>query len=487
MSWNTVPNLFLFRSLRARLVLGYTVVLFLSILGLSAAFYYQIRKNIDTAAQDFLKNEFDMIVTLLEKEAYGIRELSNFLSKKTLLAKGPYPLSYALYDGRRQLIARSEQFATDESFLKEVDGKFGDRQGTSFIKKVKEPKGKEPPQGVLFLMTGSFKDAAGTVFYLQLGLHGARIFETFLGSIHKTTLIMLPITLIVVVLGGFLLTHRLLLPISELAKSAKNLSITDFSRGLPIRGTGDEIDHLSVTFNDVFKRLSASYQRIVQFTADASHELRLPITAIKGEAEIVLERERSLEEYRKTLGNIIEEMDRLSLMIGKLLRLARADSGADHLEKSNVHLYPLLKKMLEFLTPLYEGKKLEVSLKQEGPDEFYGDQDRLEELFSSLLENAIKFTPSGGRIDLLIQGHPQELCVDIRDTGIGIAPEEQQKIFERFYRVDKSRARSEGSSGLGLSIAESIVLAHGGKITVESSLGQGSCFHIILPHRPPRS
>lgn len=477
MSWKRVRSGPWIRSLRARLVAGYTLVLLLSITGLSAIFYVQVKHAMMQAAREFLKSEYRLIGTLFEREGTTSEELSRALSRRMLVDRGPYPLSYALYDRQAHLVARSEGFTADEELVKHRATVLADREQPLLSER------RDPERGTVLLVTGVVGDLPEGSWYLQLGLPADAVVQKPMASIRQTLLILFPLVLVVVIGGGLWLTTRLLAPVSKLNESAKALSLTDLGGSLPIQGTGDELDELAMTFNQAFRRLRDSYQRVVQFTADASHELRLPITAMKGEAEVVLERERSVEEYRKVLTSVIEEMDRLSRMTGHLLQLARSDSGADRLTLDTTSLGELLRGLVGFYEPLTAEKRLHVTVRQDGPAELVADRSKLSQLFSNLLENAIKYTPEGGRVELVVKGSDTECRVDVCDTGVGIAPEEHGKIFERFYRVDKSRSRTQGGSGLGLSIAESIATAHGGRITVESAPGKGSRFSVTLPRR----
>jgi heavy metal sensor kinase len=449
----------IFKSLGSRLVAGYIFFLFLTLLIIPVFYYFAVKQEMIRNARLFLAGELGTTASFFSRELKSREAISRFLSQKKLFLKGPYEIHYALFDREGLLIAKSEGFQEDDLSV----GRTGAGQKDPFYR-----------------LSQRFQDSAGETFSLQLGLLKRSVTGPLI-PFFRVSLFVIPAALILAVLGGILLTRRNLAPIQKLTQAARELSLQDPKRELPLSGTGDELDELAETFNRVFRRLRTSYEQIVQFTADASHELRLPITAIKGEAEIVLERERNLEEYRKVLMSIIEEFDRLSQLTHKLLVLARSDSGKDALEKETVDLRELLSKLTEFYRPLAEEKDLRIFFEGKETGSLSADPYKLQELFSNLIENAIKYTKPGGQVSLGFSKAGSEYRVSVTDSGIGIPPGEQAKIFERFYRVDRSRAREEGGMGLGLSIAESIARAHGGRILVESALGKGSIFTVVLP------
>jgi heavy metal sensor kinase len=392
--------------------------------------------------------------------------------------KGMHKINYALFDDKGFLIASSKNFMEDQKSIDTLREllKMGDHPEVH-EKSIKNIEGKK-----IILISSVFQqNIDGKKFFIQFGIDLLSNRET-LKMMLKTFFMAIPIVLIFVFIGGFILTGRILSQISNLTRAARNLSLTDQNQKLPLSGTGDELDQMAQTFNSVYARLRESYQRIVSFTADASHELRLPISAIKGEAEVVLESERSLKEYQRVLQGIIEEMDNLTRMLARLLMLARADSGEEQLVMEKIELRNLVDKIVEFYRPLAESKDISIYLKSEINDIYIqADKLKLQQLFSNLIENAIKYNVRNGKITVNLATSNEECKISISDTGIGIAKEEQEKIFGRFYRVDKSRSRSEGSAGLGLSIVEVIIKEHNGSITVESKPGKGSCFTVIFP------
>ncbi|MFH1877279.1 MAG: ATP-binding protein [Candidatus Omnitrophota bacterium] len=512
------------RSIRTRLIAGYTLVLLISIFLLYAYFYLQINSMLDTAAKKYLKSELDTTIDLILDSGYTRADLSNLLSKQTILQKGPYKISYALFNGDGLLLARSGNFFEDQKSVEAAqkslspDAKLledGVSRGTGrknvllaagvlrnpyekvFLLQFEEVFHRyfkrDPASDVIehsmrnaggkkvLLTTQAFRNNDGNVYYLQFGLDSPGNRQAML-ILSKVVFFATPAIFIVALTGGIFLTNGILSQISGLRKAAGELLSPDKKALLPVRGTGDELDELAEAFNAVFMQREEAYQRIVGFTADASHELRLPITAIKGEAEVILERERRIEEYQKVLGSIIEEFDRLTKMINRLLLLTRADSGEDKPVFEEVDLKDMIFRLVEFYKALAELKNISFTFEtNEKEARIRADSLKLPELFSNLIENAIKYTPENGQIKISLFKMPGRYEINITDTGIGIPQEEQGKVFERFYRVDKARSRGEGGAGLGLSIAEMIARAHNGAITLKSAPNEGSCFTVMLP------
>jgi len=250
---------------------------------------------------------------------------------------------------------------------------------------------------------------------------------------------------------------------------------------LKSRQSGDELDHLITTLNEMISRLEDSFKRISQFTADVSHELRTPISAMKGEAELLLSKPRPTKEYRRALVTYIKKLDFFTRMINDLILLSKFDSNEAGLKMVRIKLNELLSNLWELFGVLAEQKGIACNLGKIEHADVLGDRTRLQQLFTNIIDNAIKFTPSGGHVDIALQKDGGFAKVSIRDTGIGIPEEASEHIFQRFYRVDKSRTNEIGEMGLGLSICQWIVKAHHGTIEVESALGKGSRFVVSLP------
>ncbi len=301
-----------------------------------------------------------------------------------------------------------------------------------------------------------------------------------LDRLRSVLVLAIPLTLIIAGAGGVFLARRALKPVDEIASTAIEIEETDLSRRIPVR-TKDELGRLSSVLNQMIERLQRAFKRQQEFTGDASHELRSPLSVIQAESTLALERERSASEYRKSLEVIAQESVHMSTMIDQLLTLARADAGSERMQFEEFDLSALLNEVASNARLLAQGK--EIVLEFSGSDHLvvYGDRGRLKELFANLLDNAIRYTAEGGRVSLSSTSRDGWAIIFITDTGIGIAAPDLPFIFERFYRVDKARSRAEGGSGLGLAICRHITDSHGGSIKVESEPGKGSTFTVRLP------
>jgi signal transduction histidine kinase len=227
--------------------------------------------------------------------------------------------------------------------------------------------------------------------------------------------------------------------------------------------------------------LESSFNRTKQFTADASHELRTPLTILKGETEIALKTEKTVEGLKAVLKSNLEEINHLVDMVKKLLFLSKEDVKTGDMPMETIELDKLLLEKYQQTKVLAEEKGVTMSLLRNDRVRVKGDPYRLKELLLNLIENAVKYTPAGGDVALTLEGSNGFAKIIVADTGIGISKEDCPRVFDRFYRVDKSRVRSEGGSGLGLNICKQIVEAHKGGITLESELGKGSSFIVQLP------
>ncbi len=302
--------------------------------------------------------------------------------------------------------------------------------------------------------------------------------ESFEGIL---VLLALP-SLLLAALGGLWLSGRALSPVDRITSQARRISISNLETRLQPPAAKDELQRLVVTLNEMLERIDSAVKRMVQFTADASHELRAPLTLIYTAAEFSLRRERTREELLNAMRHILRESGRTSRMVDDLLLLARADSGRDSSMQAPVDLCVSARSAVEQVIILAEPKGIEVNSRiPEAAAIVEGDEAALSRLWLILLDNAIKYGNAGGKIDFEIAIEDAAVVVRVTDNGVGIAPEELPHIFDRFWRADKVRSRSMGGAGLGLSIAQWVVQHHRGRITVVSEVGKGSQFSVRLP------
>jgi heavy metal sensor kinase len=315
---------------------------------------------------------------------------------------------------------------------------------------------------------------------LEAGLADDDVRET-LRSLLLIIAIAYPLTLGVASAGGAFLAGRALAPIDSITQAARRISAEDLGQRLNLPLPDDEVGRLARTFDEMIARLEEGFRRQRQFTADASHELRTPLTAIKGQVEVALSRERDAQGYREVLQAVNEESDRLIRLTGSLLTLARADAGGVSLSRERLDAGGLVAAVAEQVAPAAEAKGVRLAVADGPPLAILADEDMVIQLLLNLLDNAVKYTESGGEVRIGWRAVDTEVEISVRDTGAGIAPEHLPRIFDRFYRADPARSRAEGGAGLGLSICRWIAEAHGGTISVESVLGEGSTFTVKLP------
>jgi heavy metal sensor kinase len=324
-------------------------------------------------------------------------------------------------------------------------------------------------------------EANGHVYTVELGNPSDDAVET-LQLFGAYLLMFAPLLLLMAAGVGYWMSRRALSPVDALVRTARHVSAANLSSRLQKLDTGDELERLSDTLNEMLDRIEAAFRSITVFTADASHELRTPVSLIRTEAELALRRSRGEAEYQESLRHILLEAERTTTLIERLLSLARADAGRETLELEPLDLRQTLSGVVDVWRQVGLMRNLQFSAAVNVPCGLVmADEAMLRRLVDILLDNAFKYTPSPGWVRLSLEQSADFAVIVIEDSGVGIAPEEQSKIFERFYRVDKARSRAQGGTGLGLSIAQWIVTQHHGSISVESRLGSGSIFRVKLP------
>jgi len=297
----------------------------------------------------------------------------------------------------------------------------------------------------------------------------------------RWSLILIPIMIVLCVGGGFWFARQALRPIDAIRRQADAIGSGDLSARLPIPAQRDELYWLTRTLNGMLERIEASFRNVKRFTADASHELRVPLTALRGTLELALRRERSPEAYREAIADALEETERLSRLAQDLLMLARVEAQAAPTVKQPVALRAFLTDIFEAAQGLNVDGKVRMELADIPEITLSLDPDQIRRVIFNLIDNAIKYTRPGGDIRVSAETGASHCDIHVSDTGEGIDPEHQEAIFDRFFRVDKARSRQAGGTGLGLSIARSLAESHGGRLTVESTPGKGSVFTLRLP------
>jgi heavy metal sensor kinase len=293
----------------------------------------------------------------------------------------------------------------------------------------------------------------------------------------------LPVALALAAGGGYHLARRALGPVARMVDQARWISAERLGERLPVENPSDELGQLAAAFNDTFGRLEGSFDQLRRFTADASHELRTPLTALRSVGEVGLQERPDDKLFGEVVGSMLEEVDGLTRLVDTLLALSRADAGQVRLAREPVDLTGLAQNVVQHLTDLAEDKGQQLDLEAQRPVQVVGDWLVLRLALVNVLDNAIKYSPEGTPIRVRIGRDRDSAWVSVSDQGPGIAAEDRDRIFERFYRVDKARSREQGGAGLGLSLAKWGVETHHGRIELETELGRGTTFRIVLPAR----
>jgi heavy metal sensor kinase len=301
-----------------------------------------------------------------------------------------------------------------------------------------------------------------------------------LRMVETSYLIFLPLMLIASIAGGFMLSHRALEPVARITRSAHLISIRDLNHRLPVPQTGDELQRLAETWNDLLERLEEAVTRLTQFTGDISHDLRTAITVMLSTSQLALKRERSSEEYRSSLATIHNECQETVTLLDDLLAASRSDIAQQRIDLRGCNLSAILVECCGQMRARAEMKQQRLELSPGGEVWIFGDLSLLRRLVTILLDNAMKYTGPHGTITASLVPAGRRVMLEIRDTGVGIPAEELPNIFRRFYRADASRNRDQGGSGLGLAIAKWICDAHRSEIQVTTNLNRGSNFSVTF-------
>jgi heavy metal sensor kinase len=336
------------------------------------------------------------------------------------------------------------------------------------------------PGGSLLIAARHYVGVDGSHYLVEVGTSGDRTDAT----VRQVLLILgvgLPIAVSVAVAGGFVLVRRALRPVDRLSQKAAEITQHNLTERLPVMCTGDELERLSLSLNLMISRLEDVINSSKQFVADASHELRTPLAVLRGELEALAQDAQLKTQTRESLGSMLEEVDRLAEIVEGLLALSRLDTGEGKMQWVRFDLAELAITTADQMSLLAEDKNITVVCDSSTPTMIQGDRPRLKQVVVNLLDNAIKYTPNGGRITLKITQDDGYAVLDVADDGVGIPAEALPHVFNRFFRVDGSRSRDQGGAGLGLSIVKSICDAHGARVEVSSTPGKGSHFRIRQP------
>jgi heavy metal sensor kinase len=455
-------------SIGVRLMLWYVAIFAIGELVFGATMFFVLRHNLYDLVDDGLESQVDDLKTFLESqkdssvakvreelaETYGIEHSGDFL--QVYSESGDLLYNSAYLQAHPSPLVPPDQIKRPLYRSRRVDGR---HFRFAFLK----------------------FNANGHIYTVEMGAGADDAVET-LQEFRSYLLMFAPILLLVAAGVGYWISRRALAPVDMLVKRAREVGGSNLSSRLPKLETGDELQRLSDTLNEMLDRIETAFRRVTQFTGDASHELRTPVSLIRTEAELALRRSRGEQEYKESLQQILHEAERTTVLIEQLLALARADSGREALRMEPVDLRQTLQSVCNGWQQVSTIRELQFSSNiGDGSAFVMGDETMLRRVIDILLDNAFKYTSSPGSVRLSLEQQGERAVITVKDSGVGIANEEQSKIFERFYRVDKARSRSQGGTGLGLAIAEWIVTQHRGSIGVESRPGEGSAFRVDLP------
>lgn len=457
-------------SIRTRLTLWFSADVALIIVLLGAGSFYGALWSVQRAADLELKNGLDGVSTFLSRKfvRHEMNDLTGqvhehlfllprgkMLRIRQIKGKVPGPLLYQA-DSMRPLVLRLPE--TGQVLLQSVYG-----------------------NGRLYRAISETVSLSSDDFLVELAVDESEYIH-LRENLIWFLIFGVPVGLLLAGVAGYWTSSRILIPLDRITETAGSLDARNLGSGLPLSGTNDELDRLSETLNGMLRRIHASYERIAQFTADASHELRAPITLIRSNAELLLMHARPNSRIASGLSEILTECDYMGDLIHDLLTLARVDATHHALTEEVFELAECADAVVARVQDLAATKNMTfLHAKHHRVAPIYGDRHSVQRMMMILLDNAIRYTPNEGVVSLEIWTDETECGFTVTDTGIGLAPEHHQRIFERFYRVDEARTPQDGGTGLGLAIVSELLKPHRAKVTLESELGRGACFRVAFP------
>lgn len=444
---------------RGRFTLLYCMALIVTIMMVSGGIYFFVQRALLGQIENHLHKYHATISAYLKSDPNELAKMAE---------RGPINL-FSVQEGSRPLIAsrRWNNEWLDETLAA------GDHQGQgTFSHRTSDGR-----RYRVLIQTVSIN----TISYRIAVAHDEVPVRKTLQMLALIILFIMPLAITISLGIGYAIAGRVLAPIGAIARKAEEIGAENLSERLPVGDSNDEFSRLTTVFNQTFARIEDSFERLRRFTADASHELRTPLAAIRSIGETALHGADNQTDFREAIGSILEENDRLRLLIDDLLQLSRTESGKILQRREAVDLADLSRETVDFLNVLAEEKHQTIIITASGAVIVQIDRASVRQALTNLLDNAIKYSPAGSNIRITVGvTNRDEAFVEIADCGIGIPEQDIPYIFDRFYRVDKGRSREMGGTGLGLSIAELAVKINGGRIEVESKINQGSILRVVF-------
>jgi len=459
----------MFDSVRVRLTLWYGGVLALSLIAFALVIYYAAGNIFRERQDESLRSTAQTVASAYIEEFGEAHSLSK--AGEIVLAEITFPNRYVqLTDSTGKPIATSANFSG--SAIAIPASVFADARARGFS----EVTVNGLRVTVVPLSSGQ------TVGYAAVA-EPLSVIEDGLRELRRDLFAGATLVLLLASGGGYFLARKSLAPIASMNSQTQRISAENLSARLDVTNSRDELGRLATTINDLLARLENSFKEQQRFIADASHELRTPLAVLRGETEVALSKTRTIEEYQQSLSLIQDEAERLSRIVEDLFILARQPINTRAaLNKERVSLNDAVRDCARAAQVLAMQKGVRLKFESDSPSiALNGDEELIRRMILNLLDNAVKYTPAGGEISLALVRQNGNAEIVVRDTGMGIPEAAQPRVFDRFYRVDKARARAMGGAGLGLSIAQWIVEVHGGEIKLVSTPGHGSTFTVVLP------
>ena len=449
------------RSLRARLTLWHIAAMVLVLVVYAAAVFTLVSRNVSQALDDRLRSDFRWAAEMAEQRPDGTL---TWFDGDARDENNPW-LQVWSEDGQalfRTAVATRLPVPASDRLARDPDGR---------IVSV-------PTDTVPFRVLSGHATIAGRPVVLQVGASEGAMRQE-LRELLLVLLLGLPLSVVAAGLGGYWLARGALAPVNRMAERARAITAERLGERLPVDNPADELGRLALVFNGTLSRLESSFEQMRRFTSDVSHELRTPLTAIRSVGEIGLREPRDEAAYREIIGSMLEDSHRLSGLVERLLALSRADTGDVKLSPEAIDLGELAENVTTYLAVLAEEKQQSVTVDRVGAPWCIGDRLVLRQALINLVDNAIKYAPAGGRIRVRVANEADGATLEVSDTGPGILPERQHRIFDRFYRGAHDHSGEASGVGLGLAIAKWAVEANLGTLSYEP--GGGAAFRITLP------